>query len=217
MTNSPESTPQQPRIAIVGSGFSGLCLGIHLKQAGIDSFTIFEKADRIGGTWRENTYPGAECDVPSALYSFSFERNPRWTHKWSEQPEILRYMEHCASKYGLNPHIRFNCEVRESRFRRSCRRMDHRDRRRQERALQPARQRRRPASQTAIPRHSRPGSLPWRFVPFRALEPRFPARGQARRLHRQRRQRHPVHPPDRSEGRPPLRFPAHRQLDPSQK
>jgi cation diffusion facilitator CzcD-associated flavoprotein CzcO len=116
MTNSPESTPQQPRIAIVGSGFSGLCLGIHLKQAGIDSFTIFEKADRIGGTWRENTYPGAECDVPSALYSFSFERNPRWTHKWSEQPEILRYMEHCASKYGLNPHIRFNCEVRESRF-----------------------------------------------------------------------------------------------------
>ncbi len=105
-----------PRVAIVGTGFSGLCLGIHLKKSGNDNFVIFEKADRIGGTWRDNTYPGAECDIPSALYSFSFERNPRWTHKWSEQPEILRYMEHCAEKYGLGPHIRFNQEVVESAF-----------------------------------------------------------------------------------------------------
>lgn len=104
------------KIAIIGSGFSGLCLGIHLKRQGIDSFTIFEKADRVGGTWRENTYPGAECDIPSALYSYSFERNPNWTHKWSEQEEILAYLEHCARKYGLYPHIRFNQRVADLRF-----------------------------------------------------------------------------------------------------
>lgn len=116
MLQSPGGHSSQPRVAIVGTGFSGLCLGIHLKKTGNDNFVIFEKADRLGGTWRDNTYPGAECDIPSALYSFSFERNPRWTHKWSEQPEILRYMEYCAQKHGLGPHIRFNREVRAARF-----------------------------------------------------------------------------------------------------
>lgn len=106
----------QRRIAVIGTGFSGLCLGYHFKKRGIESFTIFEKADAIGGTWRENTYPGAECDIPSALYSFSFERNPRWTHKWSEQPEILRYMNHCCDKFGLRPHIKFNTEVTDLTF-----------------------------------------------------------------------------------------------------
>lgn len=106
----------QRKIAIVGTGFSGLCLAIQLKKRGIDSFTLFEKADRVGGTWRENTYPGAECDIPSALYSFSFERNPRWTHKWSEQPEILQYLEYCAKKYDIYPHIRFHEEVKEAVF-----------------------------------------------------------------------------------------------------
>ncbi len=104
------------RIAIIGSGFSGLCLGIHLKKRGLNNFVIFEKADRVGGTWRENTYPGAECDIPSALYSFSFERNPNWSHKWSEQEEILAYLEHCARKHGLYEHIRFNEEVRKLEF-----------------------------------------------------------------------------------------------------
>ncbi len=104
------------RIAVIGTGFSGLCMGIKLREAGFENFTLFEKADAIGGTWRDNTYPGAECDVPSALYSFSFEPNPRWTHKWSHQPEILRYMEHCASKHDLYPHIRFGTEVRGARW-----------------------------------------------------------------------------------------------------
>jgi len=104
------------RVAVIGTGFSGLCLGYHLKKSGLDTFTIFEKADRIGGTWRENTYPGAECDIPSALYSFSFERNPNWTHKWSEQPEILRYMDHCCEKFGLRSHIKFNKEVTDVTF-----------------------------------------------------------------------------------------------------
>lgn len=116
MTETNGTGVVHPRIAIVGTGFSGLCLGIKLREAGNDNFVLFEKAGAIGGTWRENTYPGAECDIPSALYSFSFERNPNWTHKWSEQPEILRYMEHCAQKYGLYPHIRFNSEVVESLF-----------------------------------------------------------------------------------------------------
>jgi len=101
----------QRRIAIIGTGFSGLCLGIQLKKAGIDSFVIYEKAEGIGGTWRENTYPGAECDIPSALYSFSFEKNPNWSHKWSEQPEILEYLEYCAKKHDLYSHMEFGQRV----------------------------------------------------------------------------------------------------------
>src|ERR1700685_4447112 len=99
------------RIAIIGSGFSGLCLGIQLKRLGIDSFTIFEKADRLGGTWRENTYPGAACDVPSFSYCFSFEQKTDWSRKWAPQAEILEYMEQCATKYDLFRHIRFGTEI----------------------------------------------------------------------------------------------------------
>jgi cation diffusion facilitator CzcD-associated flavoprotein CzcO len=96
---------------IVGAGFSGLCAGILLREAGITDFVILEKADRIGGTWRDNTYPGAACDVPSHLYSFSFEPNPRWSRAYGEQAEILAYLEHCADKYALRPHVRFGSEV----------------------------------------------------------------------------------------------------------
>lgn len=105
-----------PRIAIIGSGFSGLCLGIRLRQLGIDSFTILEKDDRLGGTWRDNSYPGAACDVPSMSYCFSFEQKTDWSRKWSPQPEILQYMEHCADKYGIRPHIRFGAEVLRADF-----------------------------------------------------------------------------------------------------
>lgn len=105
-----------PRIAIIGSGFSGLCLGIRLRQAGIESFTILEKDSRLGGTWRDNTYPGAACDVPSMSYCFSFEQKTDWSRKWAPQPEILAYMEHCATKYGLLPHIRFGAEVTRAEF-----------------------------------------------------------------------------------------------------
>ena len=107
---------KEPHIAIAGSGFSGLCLGIQLKQAGFDSFTIFEKSDRLGGTWRDNTYPGAACDVPSVSYSFSFEPKPDWSRKWSPQAEILRYMEDCAKKYRLHEHIRFGEDIESARF-----------------------------------------------------------------------------------------------------
>ncbi len=99
-----------PRIAIVGSGFAGLGLAIQLKQQGIDTFSIFEKADEVGGTWRANTYPGAECDIPSALYSYSFE-NFDWPNKWSHQPVIKAYLEHCADVYGLRAHLHFGATV----------------------------------------------------------------------------------------------------------
>ncbi len=103
-------------VVIVGSGFSGICLGIMLKKAGIDSFIIVDKADRLGGTWRDNSYPGAICDVPSVSYSFSFELNPDWNDKWSGHAEILAYMERCTDKYGLGPHMRFGTEIATARF-----------------------------------------------------------------------------------------------------
>jgi cation diffusion facilitator CzcD-associated flavoprotein CzcO len=106
----------EPRIAIIGSGFSGLCLGIALRQAGIESFTIYEKASGLGGTWRDNTYPGAACDVPALAYCFSFEPKSDWSRKWAPQPEILAYMEHCAEKYGLRPHLRFDTEIASAEY-----------------------------------------------------------------------------------------------------
>jgi cation diffusion facilitator CzcD-associated flavoprotein CzcO len=105
-----------PRVIIIGSGFGGLCMAIQLERAGIDSFTILEKADRIGGTWRDNTYPGAACDSPAFAYCFSFEQKTDWSRKWAPQPEILAYMEHCARKYHLIPHVRFGTEVADARF-----------------------------------------------------------------------------------------------------
>ncbi len=105
-----------PRIAIIGSGFSGICLGIQLKQAGFDDLTILEKSDRLGGTWRDNTYPGAACDSPAFAYCFSFEQKTDWTRKWVPHDEILGYLEHCARSYGLLRQIRFGAEVESARF-----------------------------------------------------------------------------------------------------
>ena len=98
-------------IVIVGTGFSGLGMAIRLKQSGIHDFTILEKASGIGGTWRDNHYPGAACDVESNLYSFSFEPNPSWSRKFAPQAEILAYLERCVEKYGLGPHLRFDSAV----------------------------------------------------------------------------------------------------------
>ncbi len=86
-------------------------MAIKLREAGITDFVVLEKADGIGGTWRDNHYPGAACDIPSHLYSFSFEQNPAWTRSFSGQPEILGYLERCVSKYGIGPHLRFGAEV----------------------------------------------------------------------------------------------------------
>jgi cation diffusion facilitator CzcD-associated flavoprotein CzcO len=104
------------RVVIIGSGFGGLGMAIRLKQAGFGAITILEKAARVGGTWRENTYPGAACDSPSFLYCYSFEPKADWSRKWAPQPEILGYLEDCARKHDLLRHIRFNTEVTGARF-----------------------------------------------------------------------------------------------------
>lgn len=105
-----------PRIAILGAGVAGLCMAMQLRRAGLHDFTIFEKADRLGGTWRDNTYPGCGCDVPSHLYCFSFEPNPHWSRGFAEQHEILAYLQRCASKYELDEHIRFETEIAAIRY-----------------------------------------------------------------------------------------------------
>ena len=99
------------RIVIVGAGFSGLGMAIKLRQEGELDFAVLERASEIGGTWRDNTYPGCRCDVPSHLYSFSFAPNPNWSSTFSPQPEILDYLRGCAERYGVMPHIRFDCEL----------------------------------------------------------------------------------------------------------
>lgn len=100
----------------MGAGFSGLCTAIKLKQAGIHSFVILEKADEVGGTWRENTYPGCACDVQSHLYSYSFEGNPNWSQKFAPWNEIQGYILDCTDKHDLRPHTRFGHKVIEARF-----------------------------------------------------------------------------------------------------
>jgi len=104
------------RIVIIGAGFSGICLGITLKRAGIHSFTLLEKSGRVGGTWRDNRYPGCACDSPAFQYCFSFEQKTDWSRKWVNHTEIQRYLEHCVQKYDLAPHIRFDTEVADARF-----------------------------------------------------------------------------------------------------
>ncbi|HEX5776817.1 MAG TPA: NAD(P)/FAD-dependent oxidoreductase [Caulobacteraceae bacterium] len=96
---------------VIGAGFGGLAAAIKLKKAGFRRLVVLEKADRLGGTWRDNTYPGAACDVPSRLYSYSFALNPNWSRAYSGQPEIQAYMEDCADRFGVRGAIRFNAEV----------------------------------------------------------------------------------------------------------
>jgi cation diffusion facilitator CzcD-associated flavoprotein CzcO len=105
-----DTTPHH-RVAIVGSGFAGLGAAIRLKQEGIHDFVVLEKAHDVGGTWRENTYPGCGCDVPSHLYSFSFAPNPSWSRTFSKQPEIWEYLRRTAHEHGVEPHLRFGHEV----------------------------------------------------------------------------------------------------------
>jgi len=96
-----------PRIAIIGAGVAGLGMGYYLKKAGFESFAIFEKARDIGGVWRENTYPGITCDVPSHLYSYSFAPNPDWSRRFSPGAEIQAYFENVAQRYGVADRIRY--------------------------------------------------------------------------------------------------------------
>ena len=98
------------RVAIIGAGFSGIGMAGRLLREGIDDFVVLERADEVGGTWRDNTYPGCQCDIPSVLYSFSFMPNPDWSRAYPLQAEIREYLRRCAHELGVMPHIRFGCE-----------------------------------------------------------------------------------------------------------
>lgn len=104
------------RVAVIGSGFSGLGAAVRLRREGITDFVVLERAGSVGGTWRDNSYPGCACDVPSHLYSFSFAPNPDWPRSFSGQPHIRAYLEHVADTFGLRPHIRLDSEVRMMRW-----------------------------------------------------------------------------------------------------
>ncbi|MFF2960476.1 flavin-containing monooxygenase [Streptomyces sp. NPDC057963] len=99
------------RVAVIGSGFGGLGAAVRLRREGITDFVVLERAGSVGGTWRDNSYPGCACDVPSHLYSFSFAPNPEWPRTFSGQGHIRAYLEHVADTFGLRPHIRLNHEV----------------------------------------------------------------------------------------------------------
>jgi cation diffusion facilitator CzcD-associated flavoprotein CzcO len=108
--------PGETDVAIVGAGFGGLAMAIALERAGMRDYTVLERAGDVGGTWLANSYPGAQCDVPSNLYSFSFAPKPDWTHSYPEQPQILAYMRACADRFGVRPRIRFRTELLGARW-----------------------------------------------------------------------------------------------------
>src|ERR1700733_11200127 len=101
-------------VLCIGGGFSGLAVAIGLLKRGVRDFIILEKANQIGGTWRENTYPGCACDVPSLLYSYSFERKAKWSRVFAEQPEIQAYLLDVAERYAIPPHVHFETEALKS-------------------------------------------------------------------------------------------------------
>jgi cation diffusion facilitator CzcD-associated flavoprotein CzcO len=121
MTTDRRPAPAGParrdlRFLIIGAGMSGVLSAIKLKEAGLDDFAIYEKGDRIGGTWRENTYPGIACDVPSHFYSYSFAPNPEWSQRFAPGAEIQVYFEQVARRYGVDSRIRYGAAVTHCRF-----------------------------------------------------------------------------------------------------
>lgn len=111
MESSRLAGAKSARFVVIGAGMAGLLAAIKLREAGYLDVTIYEKASRLGGTWRDNTYPGIACDVPSQLYSYSFAPNPDWTHLFASGPEILQYFEHVAARYELDGLVRYDTEV----------------------------------------------------------------------------------------------------------
>lgn len=108
--------PEHHRVVITGAGFAGIGLAVRLLQSGEDDFVICERNDSVGGTWFEHTYPGCGCDIPTHLYSYSFARNPNWSRLFPRQEEILSYVRGIVDEQGVAPHIRFGCEMEESRW-----------------------------------------------------------------------------------------------------
>src|ERR1700750_1050944 len=106
--------PQQVDHLIVGAGFAGLCAAIKLTEDGETDHAVIEKASDVGGTWRDNTYPGACCDIPSQLYSLSFAPNPEWSSSYSPQPEIQAYLQRVAQQYDVPDRIVFGTELQQA-------------------------------------------------------------------------------------------------------
>ena len=107
---------------MLGAGAGGIEMGV-LARAGYE-YTIFEKSDGVGGTWRDNSYPGAKCDVPSHLYSYSHALNPWWSHTYASQPEILAYLERCTDQFGVRPHVRTSTAIVEATWQERDRRWE---------------------------------------------------------------------------------------------
>jgi cation diffusion facilitator CzcD-associated flavoprotein CzcO len=121
MTSNAAAARATPRstttdVLIVGSGFSGLGMAINLRRSGREDFIVIDKADEVGGTWRENTYPGCACDIPSHMYSFSYALNPDWTNSYSAQPEIWNYLRRVADDFDLRPKLHFGIEMTSARW-----------------------------------------------------------------------------------------------------
>lgn len=111
-----QKVKRSPSVIVIGAGMTGILMTIKLREAGITDITILEKKDNIGGTWRENTYPGVACDVPSHMYTYSFEPNPEWSNFFAKGPEIQEYFERVSNKYGVTEVVRFNEAVTDARY-----------------------------------------------------------------------------------------------------
>ena len=111
---------RQPRVVIIGAGMSGILSAIKVREAGCTDITVLEKADKVGGTWRENSYPGLSCDVPAHMYTYTFEGNPEYSKRFAMGPEIFDYFQRVSRKYGIEDMITFNTEIKESVYEDGC-------------------------------------------------------------------------------------------------
>jgi cation diffusion facilitator CzcD-associated flavoprotein CzcO len=123
MTAQHTCAPQHSHhVVIIGAGLSGIAAAVKLRQSEITDFVVIEKADGVGGTWRKNTYPGCAVDIPSPVYSFSFNPNPDWSRNFAGQRELLAYIENTVERFGIGPHIRLSTELAEARWCPRCQR-----------------------------------------------------------------------------------------------
>ena len=191
---------------IIGAGFAGLCAAIKLDEDGERDFVVIERGADVGGTWRDNTYPGAACDVPSQLYSFSFAPNPDWSMSFSPQPEIQAYIRKVAERSGTLDRFEFNTSVDDATWDDAAQRWvvhtTAADGTEQTYARPDPDQRRRRSLRAEDARDRRHRDLPGRDLPLRPLEPRPRPDRQARRRDRHRRLVDPDRAGDPEDRRP---------------